>query len=61
VAILGQFSEQMDSREMGFAELANFLGVLPGDLVNDEAGTRLGKGRLARAMPWTRRATRKSR
>jgi DNA-binding NarL/FixJ family response regulator len=60
VAILKQFSEQMNSREMGFAELAHFLGVLPGDLVNDEAGPRVGKGRLAKAMPWARRATRKS-
>jgi two-component system, NarL family, nitrate/nitrite response regulator NarL len=60
-AILKQFNKQMDSREMGFAELAHFLGVLPGDLVNDEAGSRVGRGRLAQAMPWVRRNTRKSR
>lgn len=60
-AILEQFSEQMDTREMGFPELAHLLGILPGDLVNDEAGPRLGKGRLAQAMPWARRTTGKSR
>jgi DNA-binding NarL/FixJ family response regulator len=35
-----------------FSRLARELGVRPGDLVNDQAGSRPARGIIARAMPW---------
>ena len=38
--------------EGGFAQLTRELGIMPGDLVNDQAGQRPVRGLIARAMPW---------
>ena len=52
--ILEIFGAEMETRQIGFADLARELGVRPGDLVNDRPGTRLGRGLIAWAMPWVR-------
>jgi DNA-binding NarL/FixJ family response regulator len=52
--ILEIFGADMEARRIGFADLARELGIKHGDIVNDRAGSRLGRGILARAMPWTR-------
>ena len=58
--ILEIFGADMEARHIGFADLARELGVRHGDLVNDRPGNRLGKGLMARAMPWARRNQEKS-
>jgi DNA-binding NarL/FixJ family response regulator len=50
LAILGANLEPAHS----FSQLARELGILPGDLVNDQAGQRPGRDLIARAMPWRR-------
>jgi hypothetical protein len=49
----------MEARQIGFADLARELGIRHGDLVNDPPGNRLGRGLIARAMPWARRSKEK--
>jgi DNA-binding NarL/FixJ family response regulator len=50
-----RFKAQLVSREIGYADLVDELGIGPGDLVNDEAGGRPSHGRIAKSMPWNRR------
>lgn len=57
--ILEIFGADMEARQIGFADLARELGVRHGDLVNDRPGYRLGRGLIARAMPWARRSQEK--
>jgi len=52
--ILEIFGADMETRRIGFADLTRELGIKHGDLVNDQAGNRLGRGLIARAMPWAR-------
>ncbi len=52
--ILEIFGASTEASRPGFAELARDLGIRPGDLVNDQAGHRPGRGLIARAMPWAR-------
>jgi DNA-binding NarL/FixJ family response regulator len=54
--ILEIFGADMEARQIGFADLARELGIRHGDLVNDRPGNRLGRGLVARAMPWVRRS-----
>jgi DNA-binding NarL/FixJ family response regulator len=54
--ILEIFGADMETRRIGFAGLTRELGIKHGDLVNDPAGNRLGRGLIARAMPLARRS-----
>ncbi len=58
--ILEIFGACMEHRHQGFAQLARDLGIGAGDLVNDQAGHRPGRGLIARAMPWARGDNRKT-
>jgi DNA-binding NarL/FixJ family response regulator len=56
--ILQIIGEDLERRHHGsFADLARELGVRPGDLVNDTPARRVGRGLIARAMPWKRLCT----
>jgi DNA-binding NarL/FixJ family response regulator len=48
--ILDAFGDYMRSRNLGFEGLTRDLGIGPGDLVNDLAGTRPVRGAIANAI-----------
>jgi len=53
--ILELFGADMEANERGFGDLAAELGITPGDIVNDEAGSRPARGLLRRGLSWARR------
>lgn len=56
--ILEIFGRDMEADGQGFAELTHHLGIGPGDLVNDAAGSRPARGLIRRATAWAGRQTR---
>jgi FixJ family two-component response regulator len=52
--ILETLGISLEASHQGFAQLAHELGIRPGDLVNDRAGSRSARGIVASAMPWRR-------
>lgn len=50
--ILAEFGNDLEARVPGFADLTRELGIAPGDIINDRAGHRPGRGLIVRAMPW---------
>jgi DNA-binding NarL/FixJ family response regulator len=50
--ILELFGEESENRQRGFGDLRREHGVGPGDLVNDQPGSRPSRGLLREALSW---------